>query len=95
MASSGPRLSHQTLKVLKVIAQAPPGTVAGADIIRAAGLLSGTLYPILARLEGAGWLKSKWEVIDASEVGRPRRRLYSLTKVGKKKLTAVMAELGL
>jgi hypothetical protein len=28
---------------------------------------SGTLYPMLARLEAAGWLTSEWEVVDPSE----------------------------
>ena len=39
---------------------------------------SGTLYPLLARLEAAGWFTSEWEDVDPSEVGRPRRRLYKL-----------------
>nr|WP_244197375.1 PadR family transcriptional regulator [Amycolatopsis coloradensis] len=50
----------------------------GLEICGAAGLPSGTIHPILTRLEKAGWLRSRWERIDPSELGRPRRRYYSL-----------------
>lgn len=39
----------------------------------------GTLYKALARLEREGLLTSRWEEIDASVEGRPRRRLYRVT----------------
>ena len=45
-----------------------------------ADLAGGTLYPILARLEGRGWLRSEWEE-DVAE-GRPARRYYVLTDEG-------------
>jgi PadR family transcriptional regulator, regulatory protein PadR len=41
----------------------------------------GTLYKALARLEEFGLLSSRWEAAAASE-GRPRRRLYELTREG-------------
>jgi PadR family transcriptional regulator, regulatory protein PadR len=40
----------------------------------------GTLYKALARLEGFGLLASRWE--DPAAEGRPRRRLYELTRDG-------------
>ncbi|HVE27481.1 MAG TPA: helix-turn-helix transcriptional regulator [Sporichthya sp.] len=39
----------------------------------------GTLYKTLDRLERNGLLVSRWEDVDASEAGRPRRRLYRVT----------------
>lgn len=39
----------------------------------------GTLYKALARLERDGLLTSRWEEVDASAEGRPRRRLYCVT----------------
>jgi DNA-binding PadR family transcriptional regulator len=39
----------------------------------------GTLYKTLDRLERGGLLSSRWEDIDTSEAGRPRRRLYRVT----------------
>ena len=47
-----------------------------------AGLPSGTVHPILARLEGRGWLDSRWEEIDPTVEGRPARRYYRLTADG-------------
>jgi DNA-binding PadR family transcriptional regulator len=82
------RLSHQSLRVLRAFLDALGGNVraelAGADIMRAAKLSSGTIYPILLRFEKAGLLVSRWEA-DAPEVlGRPRRRFYRMTPAGMK-----------
>ena len=66
--------------------------LAGADVARVTKLLSGSLYPILARFESAGWLTSEWEDVDPSEAGRPRRRLYSLTRIGQQAAGAALAE---
>jgi PadR family transcriptional regulator, regulatory protein PadR len=41
----------------------------------------GTLYKALGRLEEFGLLASRWEEASAAE-GRPRRRLYELTRQG-------------
>jgi PadR family transcriptional regulator, regulatory protein PadR len=41
----------------------------------------GTLYKALSRLEQSGLLSSRWEDAAAAE-GRPRRRLYELTRQG-------------
>jgi PadR family transcriptional regulator PadR len=41
----------------------------------------GTLYKALGRLEEFGLLSSRWEDAAAAE-GRPRRRLYELTRQG-------------
>lgn len=57
-------------------------------------LKSGTIYPLLARLEKAGWLESRWEEINPSEEGRPRRRLYRLTGQGQRVANEALAEIG-
>lgn len=88
-----PRLSHQTLRVLKVFLDGPQEGLAGSDIWKALGLLTGTVYPILLRLDSAGWLKSDWEKVPASELGRPRKRIYQLTPTGHDKARAALAEL--
>ncbi|WP_460443588.1 PadR family transcriptional regulator [Amycolatopsis stemonae] len=56
----------------------------GLEICAAAELPSGTVHPILARLEDIGWLESRWEDVDPREAGRPRRRFYRLTGDGAK-----------
>lgn len=76
------RMTLQTEAVLRVLLDEPGSLHYGLEISKAAGLPSGSLYPILARLERAGWVTSSWEEISQSEAGRPRRRYYSLTPDG-------------
>ena len=85
MAKDDVRLSERGLLVLRHLIEQPRARQSGAEIAKATGVGSGTLYPLLARLETAGWLKSEWEDAEPSEVGRPRRRLYWLTGVGQRR----------
>jgi PadR family transcriptional regulator PadR len=85
------RMSLQTLRVLEAFLESPTAPLSGADIHQSCGIASGTLYPILLRLEAAGWFVSEWESIDPSEAGRPRRRLYRLTSTGLKRASEVFA----
>jgi PadR family transcriptional regulator, regulatory protein PadR len=81
---SGPRLTAQTLKILGTLMTDKSDGLSGAEIGRATKLPSGTLYPILLRLEQAGWLESCWEAETPQELGRPRRRFYQLTGIGER-----------
>ena len=47
-------------------------------------LNQGTIYPALLRLEQRGWISSEWGVSEANR----RARYYSITRAGKKQLTA-------
>ncbi len=85
------RMSLQTLKVLEAFLENPPDELSGADVMQRCRLASGTLYPILLRLESAGWFVSRWEAVDPSSVGRPRRRLYRLTPTGLRRASEVFA----
>lgn len=72
-----------TLQVLATLLADPLGEHYGLELCRAAGLPGGTVYPILARLESAGWLVGAWEDIDEAAEGRRRRRYYRLTASGR------------
>ena len=76
---SQPQLTPQTLKVITALHEGPNST--GAQVCRETGLPSGTVYPILSRLEQAGWLTSNWEQGDPVALGRPRQRYYRLTAI--------------
>ncbi|MGH3620489.1 MAG: PadR family transcriptional regulator [Sciscionella sp.] len=52
----------------------------GLEVIRKTGLPSGTVYPILSRLEDGGLIESWWK---ESPDRRPRRRMYRLTAKGE------------
>jgi len=88
------RMSLQTLRVLEAFLENPTDELAGADVQKRGGLASGTLYPILLRLESAGWFVSRWEAVDPSSVGRPRRRLYRLTATGLRRASEIFATFG-
>lgn len=78
-------MTTQTLAVIAPMLDDPTRPWYGLELAASAGLKSGTIYPILARLEGAGWLESRWEDVNPSEAGRPRRRLYELTGLGRER----------
>jgi len=93
MDADPPRLSSQTLRVLGALMSSPGDELSGAQIGRTTKLATGTLYPILSRLERAGWVESRWEEGDPRILGRPRRRFYLITELGAKRATAAVDEL--
>ena len=84
-------MTHATMSVLRALLQNPSRELYGLEICAAAGLPTGTVHPILARLEGMGWLESSWEQIDARKEGRPRRRYYRLSESGSLRAQAAVA----
>ncbi|MFJ3984380.1 helix-turn-helix transcriptional regulator [Streptomyces fungicidicus] len=74
------RLTPSTRLVLAALQEADR-PVWGFDICRTTGLKSGTIYPILARLHGHGWVDA-WAETDPHP-GRPPRRFYQLTDRGR------------
>jgi DNA-binding PadR family transcriptional regulator len=90
----GLRLTEQSLKVLKLFLDDPRAPHSGAALMKAIGLSSGTLYPILMRFEDAGVLDSAWESETPQALGRPRRRLYTITGEGQRVAREALAGLG-
>ncbi len=76
-----PRFSPQTVTLLQELLRFPARMRYGYELMNETGLASGTLYPILARLEALGWLESGWE--PPVHPGRPPRRKYRLTGDGR------------
>jgi PadR family transcriptional regulator, regulatory protein PadR len=79
---SSPRMTIPTQLVLRALLAEPTRERYGLDIGDEAGLPSGTIHPILARLEGVRWVESRWEDVDPRAEGRPARRYYRLTSAG-------------
>src|SRR5262245_32231791 len=74
-------LTFTTALVLDVLSR---GYRYGFDIKDATGLPSGTVYPILRRLERARCVASRWESQNiADREQRPPRRYYELTGEGR------------
>jgi PadR family transcriptional regulator, regulatory protein PadR len=73
-------LTYTTTLVLHALAN---GFCHGFDVIDVTGLASGTVYPILRRLESERLVSARWEdVAIAREEQRPPRRYYELTGAG-------------
>ena len=77
------KLSRTALIVLRTFLQRSGEKLYGYDIMQVAGVSSGTLYPLLLKLENEGFLTSMWERVEPRDEGRPRRRLYRLTASGQ------------
>lgn len=82
------RVTGATLDVLDVLVAERTG-IWGLRIVKATGRPAGSVYPILERLERAGWVTSVWED-DLARSG-PRRRLYELTADGAVAARAALA----
>lgn len=76
------RITVPTARILAALLADPGADRYGLDLMQATGLASGSLYPILHRLQAAGWVEARWEEVDPAEQGRPARRFYRLTADG-------------
>ena len=73
-------VTYPTTLVLHALAS---GIRHGFDILDATGLPSGTVYPILRRLERERLVSAAWEEATiAHQEQRPPRRYYELTAAG-------------
>jgi PadR family transcriptional regulator, regulatory protein PadR len=89
------RLTHPALRVVCFLLIELGEQRSGAEISKATKVGAGTLYPLLARLEAAGWLTSEWEEINPKQAGRPRKKLHRLTKIGQNRARAGLTDLQL
>jgi DNA-binding PadR family transcriptional regulator len=67
-------------RVLRAFLDGPPAPRYGYDLMKTAGLQSGTLYPLLARLEHQKLVVSAWETPE--QEGQRPRKYYRLTNEG-------------
>lgn len=82
------RITPATVDVLGALLDgAEP--VWGLLVVKQTGRPAGSVYPILERLEAAGWVTSEWE--DATARAGARRRLYELTSSGAEAARAAVA----
>lgn len=83
------RLSRETLLLLEKFVARPTHWQYGYELSRETGLKSGTLYPILMRLEKHGLMEARW--VTTTE-GVPPRHTYRLTPNGLELARARMTE---
>lgn len=75
-------LSPAARRVLDALAGAGTAGRHGYDLCREADIKSGTLYPLLIRLEAQGHLSADWQA--SGVAGRPPRHVYRLTAEGRR-----------
>ncbi len=73
------RFTATTLAVVRALHDLE-GEPYGHQLCQVTGIPSGVVYPILARLESAGWLVSRWDADDSRRGSR--RRFYRFTPDG-------------
>jgi PadR family transcriptional regulator, regulatory protein PadR len=73
-------LSPHARAVLAVLREAGQAWSHGYELAQLANVKSGTLYPLLIRLESLGYLEAEWQ--PPTEGGRPPRHAYRLTASG-------------
>jgi PadR family transcriptional regulator, regulatory protein PadR len=77
-------LTYISSTVLHAVAS---GHCYGFQIMEAAGLPSGTVYPALRKLEKSKFIRSQWEHAAVARAGqRPPRRYYQITSDGESAL---------
>ena len=72
--------SPQSRAILEALLAQPLDWQYGYELSKRVGLNSGTLYPVLIRLNDRGLLEAKW--VEAERPGRPPRHAYRLTQAG-------------
>jgi DNA-binding PadR family transcriptional regulator len=68
------RITPATALVLESLLSAE--SVWGLQIVKDVGKKPGTVYPVLDRLEAAGWVQGEWDTTETRK--GPRRRYYRL-----------------
>jgi DNA-binding PadR family transcriptional regulator len=75
----------------------------GSELMKLTGFSSSKLYPVLARLQRAGWLTRTAEDVelvrvlgelDPKTAGRPPRRLYQLSPAGVQAARRAVGQVG-
>jgi PadR family transcriptional regulator, regulatory protein PadR len=84
------RVTDATLDVLEVLLTSDL-QLYGLKIAKAINRPTGSVFPILARLERIGWVSSEWEASDPTSKG-PRRRFYRLSGVGMARARTLVSQ---
>jgi PadR family transcriptional regulator, regulatory protein PadR len=85
-------MTLQVKHVLRKMLEEPGREWYGLELCDLTELPAGTMYPLLARLEGWGWLESRREHAGEQPVsGRPPRRYYRFSRDGAETARVALA----
>lgn len=88
----GVNVTRTLLDVVSILKRVYPNPIVGADLCRETGIATGTIYPMLRRLEQKGWLTSEWEDTDPHIRKQSKRRIYWITELGREKCSEILSE---
>lgn len=83
--------STATRLVFQAFLDSPSDETYGFELTQVTGLPSGTIYPILRRLEDEGFITHRWAEVQVGNQRR-RRRYYELTGEGRQVAQAATTE---
>ncbi|WP_331731986.1 PadR family transcriptional regulator [Streptomyces sp. NBC_00989] len=86
-------LTPAVVRMLQTFLEDPDRTFYASELMRAAHVGSGSLYPGLANMEKAGWVTCEIEDVDPKEAGRPARHYYRMTGLGVRAAHMALVEL--
>lgn len=66
--------------------------VHGYTLTKTINLSAGTVYPILQRLETAGWVTSRWDNAARTPGGRAARRYYRIVDTHREEANQLVAD---
>ncbi|MFC7869446.1 PadR family transcriptional regulator [Streptomyces murinus] len=75
-------LTPAAVRIIQTFLTDPTQRFYATELMKAARVGSGSLYPAITRMEKAGWVLSEDEDVDPRKQGRPARRYYSMTGKG-------------
>lgn len=87
-------MTRRTCQVLRLVLADPDVEFTALQVCDAIGARSGTLYPLLARLEKQGWIVSRWEEREPDDLHRVRRRYHSIAPDRGAEARALVASRG-
>ncbi|MFH8500541.1 PadR family transcriptional regulator [Streptomyces coeruleorubidus] len=86
-------LTSAVVRMLQTFLEDPERVFYATELMEAARVGSGSLYPALARMERDRWIESEDEDVDPREKRRPARRYYRMTKNGALEAHVALVEL--
>lgn len=84
-------VSESAARVLRALLADSGAEAYATQVAAAARLRTGTIYPVLARLERLGWVESRWEQPGATSGSGPARRCYRITGDGAQQVQVALA----
>ncbi|MFF5968243.1 PadR family transcriptional regulator [Streptomyces collinus] len=86
-------LTPAMVRILQTFLEDPDRIFYATELMEAARVGSGSLYPALARLERAAWVTCTEEDIDPRQEKRPARHYYEMTAAGARAAHLALVEL--